>query len=395
MKIFYLEWNSFCNEDMFEVLKKQRHSVTKISYTEKKLSKYETIRRLEWGLKQSTCDFVFSFNYFPEVSNACKELNLKYVSWVYDSPHIQVYSYTVLNPCNYIFLFDYAMYEEFRKSGIETVYYLPLAVNEKKLAVMDRENGKLQQYACDISFVGSLYSEKKHRIYDRFQNLHSYAKGYLDGLIQAQKQVYGYNFLQEMLTPDIVEEMEKAYPTDPNATTVLSPEAIYADYVLARQVTVLERQEILQLLGKRYRVMLYTHDGEVKISGVINRGPIDYYNGMPYVFRSSKINLNITLRSIKSGIPLRALDIMGNGGFLLTNYQEELFEYFEPDKDFVYYTGYEDLCEKADFYLKHDKERREIAASGCARVRSEHTFKQRLEYILDIISEERHENTSL
>lgn len=395
MKIFYLEWNSFCNEDMFEVLKKLRHSVTRIPYTEKKLPKEEAIRRLEQALKQGTCDFVFSFNYFPEVSNACKELDLKYVSWVYDSPHIQVYSYTVLNPCNYIFLFDYAMYEEFRKSGIETVYYLPLAVNEKKLAVMDRENGKLQQYACDISFVGSLYSEKKHRIYDKFQGIDSYTKGYLDGLIQAQKQVYGYPFLQEMLTPDIVEEMERAYPTDPNAMTVLSPEAIYADYVLARQVTALERQEILQLLGKRHRVVLYTHDGEVKIPGVINRGPIDYYNGMPYVFRSSKINLNITLRSIKSGIPLRALDIMGNGGFLLTNYQEEFFEYLEPDKDFVYYTDYEDLCEKADFYLKHDKERREIAASGCARVRREHTFERRLEEILDIISEERHENTSL
>ena len=38
------------------------------------------------------------------------------------------------------------------------------------------------------------------------------------------------------------------------------------------------------------------------------------------MFANSKVNLNITLRNIKTGIPLRALDIMGAGGFLLTNY---------------------------------------------------------------------------
>lgn len=389
LNIFYIEWKSFCNEDMFRAFEEAGHTITRIPYDSIDKSREEAQELLEEGLKRAACDFVFSFNYFPEISNSCKELNLKYVSWVYDSPHIQVYSYTVLNPCNYIFLFDYVMYEEFKKSGISTVYYLPLAVNGSRLAAMDSDTGKGAKYAADISFVGSLYSEKKHRIYDKFQDMDQYAKGYLDGLIQAQKNVYGYNFLQEMLTPDIVKEMQKVYPTNPNATTVLTPEAMYADYVLCRQVTALERQEILRLLGEKHRVVLYTYDTAVKIPGVSNRGLVDYYDGMPYVFRNSKINLNITLRSIKSGIPLRAMDIMGNGGFLLTNYQEELLEYFEPDRDFVYYTNYEELLEKVDYYLAHDDEREEIARSGCAKVRGEHTFKQRLEYILDILAEGR------
>ncbi len=395
MNVFYLEWNSYCNEDLFDVLTEQGHTVIKIPYREKKLKPEEVMERVQGALRQHACDLVFSFNYFPEVSNCCKELNLKYVSWVYDSPHIQVYSYTVLNPCNYVFLFDYAMYEEFRSYGIKTVYYMPLAVNEKKLVLMDAEVEKTKKYACDISFVGSLYSEKKHRIYDKFLEIDRYSRGYLDGLIQAQKHVYGYHFLQEMLTPQIVAEMQKAYPTDPNATTVLSPEAIYADYVLCRQVTALERQEILQKLGERYGVDLFTHDTQLRIPGVNNRGPIDYYNGMPYVFRGSKINLNITLRSIKTGIPLRAMDIMGNGGFLLTNYQEEMLEYFEPDKAFVYYTDYEELCEKVDYYLQHEDEREAIAACGCEKVRTQHTFTQRLEQILAIVSEDEHEDTSL
>lgn len=114
------------------------------------------------------------------------------------------------------------------------------------------------------------------------------------------------------------------------------------------------------------------------MAGVKNHGPVDYYNEMLAVFGRSKINLNITLRSIKTGIPLRVMDIMGSGGFLLTNYQAELSEYFEPDVDFVYYNDYRNLQDKADYYLTHEKERKEIAANGCQKVCREHTYINRI-----------------
>lgn len=40
----------------------------------------------------------------------------------------------------------------------------------------------------------------------------SYLKGYLDGLIEAQLKVYGYNFLEECITEEIVEEFKKKVP---------------------------------------------------------------------------------------------------------------------------------------------------------------------------------------
>lgn len=413
MNIFYLEWNSFCNEDMFEVLQELGHRVIKIPFVGHMTPEEEIAGLLDKKLQQSSCDFLFSFNYFPKVSNVCKERGIRYVSWVYDSPHIHAYSYTVLNSCNYIFLFDYAMYEELSNAGIKTVYYLPLAIHDTRLSGLVNTVEKKTKYACDISFVGSLYSEQKHRVYDKFQKIDRYTKGYLDGLVCAQLHVQGYNFLQEMLTPDIVAEMQKAYPTDPNAQSVLSPEGIYADYVLARQVTAIERREILEQLGcmdksesmeilddmakskgretqrRLHRIDLYTHDSQVAIPGVRNRGLVDYYDEMPYVFMNSKINLNITLRSIKTGIPLRALDIMGCGGFLLTNYQAELFEYFEADRDFVYYTDQEDLQAKVAYYLEHEEERNRIAESGCRKVREQHNMRLRVQHILDVLAGER------
>lgn len=395
MNIFYLEWNSFCNEDMFVVLQDLGYSVTKIPFRGYGMSEEEIAGLLDAKRKQFSCDLLFSFNYFPNVSNYCQKNKMKYVSWVYDSPHIHVYSYTVLNQCNYIFLFDYALYEELRNGGIKTVYYMPLGVNDKRLSTLENGFDKKKKYSCDISFVGSLYSEQKHRLYDKFQNMSGYARGYLDGLIQAQLHVPGYNFLQEMLSRDIVEEMQKAYPTNPNADTALSPEGIYADYVLARRVTAIERREVLERLGQRHKVDLYTYDRSIAISGVENRGALDYYEEMPYVFMNSKINLNITLRSIKTGIPLRAFDIMGSGGFLLTNYQEELFSYFEADKDFVYYTDYEDLMEKADYYLLHEEERKKIGSNGCRKVRGQHTMRLRIQNILDIVTGKKNETVAV
>lgn len=385
MKIFYLEWNSFCNEDMFDTLTEMGHTVIKIPFSGIKVTEEETEKLLEDELRRNNCDFLFSFNYFPNVSKCCNKLNIKYVSWVYDCPYIHVYSYTVINACNYIFLFDYALYSELKNGGINTVYYLPLAVNEKRLSTIKCGVREINKYSGDISFVGSLYTEQKHRIYEKFQDIAPYARGYLDGIIQAQLRVQGYNFLQELLSEDILEELQKAYPTDPNSESAMTPEAIYADYVLSRQVTAIERKEILQLLALNHKVNLYTYDKSVSIPGVVNRGKIDYYNDMPYVFMNSKINLNITLRSIKTGIPLRALDIMGSGGFLLTNYQEEMFEYFEADKDFVYYSDYNDLRDKVSYYLEHEQERKEIAYNGCEKVRKSHNLRSRMEEILEIV----------
>ncbi len=383
LKITLIQWNSYCHQDMLTALKRQGHSVTNLPFPEGiRTSKEQAQRLLGKALREQSPDLVFSFNYFPVISEICQEAGVRYLSWVYDSPYIHVYSYTILNPCNLVFLFDYAVYEELRSAGISTVYYLPLAADAKRLSGVGGKDGAAQK-SMDISFVGSLYTEQKHRIYARFENTPPYVKGYLEAIVQAQKKVYGYNFLRELLTPDILEALQKVWPTDPDALTVMSPQAIYADYVFSRQVTALERQEILTMLGERHRVSLFTHDGSWQAPGVYNRGNVDYYTEMPAVFRSSKINLNITLRSIKTGIPLRALDIMGSGGFLLTNFQPELVNFFEPDVDFVFYNDYQDLLEKADYYLSHEKEREEIAANGFERVCREHTYEKRIKEMLD------------
>ena len=102
---------------------------------------------------------------------------------------------------------------------------------------------------------------------------------------------------------------------------------------------------------------------------------------MPKVFRTSRINLNISLKLIESGIPLRVFDVLASGGFLITNYQPEIAEVFEPGNDLVVYENMTDLVTKVMWYLKHDEERERIAKNGFDKVKRLCTFEKRLEQI--------------
>lgn len=382
LKILILEWNSFCNEDMEEAFQRCGHTTNSIPFDDREDVDKQNDIMLQ-GIDSFKPDIVFSFNYFPEVSNLCKNKGVKYVGWVYDSPYLNLYSYTITNECNSVFVFDYAVYEEFALNGISTVHYLPMAVNSQRLLQMGNPIEMKKKHSCDISFVGSLYTEPKHDLYAKFDNIDEFTKGYLDGIIQAQLRVYGMNFLESMLTDNIIEQMQEAYPTNPNAMTVATPKFIYADYVLSRKVTGLERHDVIRRLSDLGKMHLYTNDSNVQIGHAYNCGRVDYYKEMPYVFKNSSINLNITLRSIKTGIPLRAMDIMGCGGFLLSNYQQEYMEYFEPDKDFVYYEDMGDMEEKVKFYLKNGQAREKIAKNGFEKVRKDHSFVNRVSSLLE------------
>ena len=99
---------------------------------------------------------------------------------------------------------------------------------------------------------------------------------------------------------------------------------------------------------------------------------------MPIIFKESKINLNITSKAIRYGLPLRIFDILSCEGFVLTNYQPEIPELFTPGEDLVMYGSQEELEELIAYYLSHDKERREIAAHGLETLKANYTYEKQI-----------------
>lgn len=78
------------------------------------------------------------------------------------------------------------------------------------------------------------------------------------------------------------------------------------------------------------------------------------------------------------------MDILGSGGFLISNYQPELAEYFIPDIDFVYYDNIEDAISKSNFYLKKQDLRSQIALNGHHKVSALFTYDIQLQKLFEI-----------
>ena len=154
-------------------------------------------------------------------------------------------------------------------------------------------------------------------------------------------------------------------------------------YAVATEITHIERSFLLEQLGEICNTHFYS-SVPVSLKNVKAKGPLKYADEMPCVFRYSKLNLNPTLKCIQSGIPLRALDIMGAGGALLSNYQPELAEYFENEKDVILYESMEDAIAKADFYLRHEDLRKAIAISGYQKVKEAFSYPERIDTLFRI-----------
>lgn len=389
MRILYMDWGSFGRDEQIDAFKSLGNTVILFpfdSHTRRVNEELDT--SLSEAIMFNSPDFVFSFNYFPQISNTCQTNNTKYVSWIYDSPYVQLYSKSVINPCNYIFVFDKDIFHEFNSNNINTVYYLPLAADPIRLSKYNNFDffKKTTAYnKTDIAFVGSLYTED-NQFFDRMTNISDYSKGYLKAIMNAQMNIYGENFIEKLITNELLDDMYNSLHLSPDPDGVETMEYLYSQYVINRKITGLERTSLLKLIGTRYKYDLYTIDPKLSFPNCTNHGKADPIEIAPYVYKTAKINLNITLRSITSGIPLRVFEIIGSGGFLLSNYQNDFSDCYVADEDYVYFDSPDDMMNKIEYYLSHEKERKEIARNGYEKTLVQHTFVHRAETMMKTIS---------
>lgn len=390
MKILMIRWKSICEPDMMAAFAALGQEVTvwgqeidDPDYDQKAL------HALAQTLLENHYDFVFTVDYFPIVARVCSAVKVRYVSWSVDCPVMQYYSKTLSLPYNRVFLFDYAMYEEFVKENPEHIYYLPLGTNVKHndevMASITKEDQK--RFTSQVSFIGSLYTEKCR--YNQLTGLSEYTRGYANALLEAQLLIYGYNFLEEAMTKEFVArfceeadwgQMHEDYREDDRA--------LIAQMYLGEKVTEQERLRLLDRLSRQFPVTIYTQSNVSRLPALENRGSAESRREMPIIFHLSRINLNMTSKTIRTGLPQRFWDVLGAGGFLLSNMQAELPEYLVPGEDLETYSSFEECEEKIAYYLKHEEERQAIARRGYEKVKEHYTYEHRIAQMLTILEKE-------
>ncbi len=384
MKLLIFEWaaGTFTYRDIKETFANRAISFRTVSYQFRDRNEDEFfVSRFTRVLKEDEYDAVFSVNYFPLVSKCCNDAMIPYISWSYDNPlDIPDIEKTLGLPYNHVFLFDRIQAEGYQKKGFGNVRHMPLAVNSKRLDAIKLTDRDREYYSTDISFVGKIYES----MYGEYLSLmDDYCRGFVEASVSAQSNVYGYYMIDELLNEAVMDRINSHFrQIDPNTKFTLPKEAL--SFAMASELTKRDRVSIMHVLSKRYRLDLYSWDKNELLPDVNHRGSCSYYDEMPKVFRSSKVNLNITLRIIQSGIPLRALDVMGAGGFLLSNYQPELAESFADGEEVVMYESIEDAIEKAIFYLNNDNARRRIASAGHEKVGRDFSYEDRFRQIFEL-----------
>lgn len=391
MEILIYRYNSICEPDIIQAFEAFGITVhtEEMEIKDKSITPAQCASKVtEWILSHKL-SFVFSINFFPAISYTCNRFKLPYVCWSVDSPVAELFSNALKNEWNRIFLFDRAQYEFFHPYNPEHIYHLPLATNVGRWEsiIMSMDDKDYEKYDSDVTFVGSLYSEKCR--YDSL-NLSDYTKGYVNGLIQAQMKVFGYNFIYDTLPERIVTEIADADPNFYKGQDVFMDTDRYlaAHQYIGMKLANVERITTLSALSERFNISLYTRSDASPLPNVQARGGADTLTEMPKIFHASKINLNMTMRPIETGLSLRIWDVLGCGGFLITNYQAEIPDYFEIGKDLEVYESMDDLINKIDYYLKHDEKRIEIAINGYEKTARFHTYEMRLAQMIRILSQD-------
>ena len=399
MEILFYRYNSICEPDVLEVFRGFGVTVLteEAEMTDKHITPRQCAEKLAGWLTSHTFAFVFSVNFFPAISYVCNRFRVPYVCWSVDSPVPELFSNALKGAWNRVFLFDRAQYEYFRPVNPDCIFYLPLATNAKRWedVVLHMTGEDFKKYGADVSFVGSLYTEKCR--YDTLprqsagsgRGLSAFTQGFVDGLIEAQLHVYGCNFIADSLPRRVIDEIADADPDFYEGEDTRGDVRRYltAHQYIGMKLAAIERERTLNRLAERFRVALYTRSDVSRLRNVDCRGSVRTLTEMPKVFHASRINLNMTMRPIETGLSLRIWDVLGCGGFLLTNYQAELPDYFEIGRDLETYSSMEELEEKVRYYLSHEEERIEIAVNGYEKTVKHHTYEARIAEMIRVLSQ--------
>ena len=397
MRTVFHRYGSIVEPDIIEAFKKFDIEVVEddLEITQKSIDSDTRIRVLSEVVLTNRPDFVFSINYFPYIAQICEKLQIYYLCLSVDCPVSEIYSKTIRSPYNRIFLFDYAQYESIVNENPEGIFYLPLATNVNR---WDEELGEFApesvKYKYDVSLVGSLYEEKSvfRQITDKVDE---FSKGYLDGLLAAGARVPGISIFDEVFkNPNkdvaaLIKDLERTAPSFFEKYTIsdsLIDGKTFAivQNLLGYELSARDRVLLLNTLAMNsIDTHIFTRSSTDELDTRINiHGGVATHTQMPHVFRNSKINLNPTMRCMQTGLPQRIWDIMGCGGFVMTNIQTELPEYFEVGEDLVCYETLADAVEVAQYYLNHEDERMGIALNGYNKVKQHHTYEIRIAQML-------------
>lgn len=137
-----------------------------------------------------------------------------------------------------------------------------------------------------------------------------------------------------------------------------------------------QRQEMISVIDEKYnnRSMIY---------GLGQRGGMIQPDVEANIYNFSRISLSQNNFNLTNYTSDRLWRIMASGSFCLTAYFPGIERIFEKEIHLDWFNDFDEMVRLIDFYLSDDKERKSIAECGMNFVRENHTWRHRIEDMLN------------
>lgn len=293
------------------------------------------LEQIQAAHTQKPIDIFFSYFYdacvLPETIEKIKAMGIITINWYCNAAH-QLYLVSQIAPhYDYCLVPEKFRLDDYKKLGANSIYFQEAAnPNIYKPYATPKE--------FDVTFVGQAYGERP-----------DYIKYLLDNKIDVRVWGSGWQYFAKQ---------ENSFWGKIKST---------AKFILGRAPGITLPQSI--------------------IGGVLSDAELIK------TYSRSKINLSFSTcgNTHKSKerimqIRLRDFEVPMSGGFYMTEYFQELEDFFELDKEIVCYNDKDDLVKKIKYYLAHDNKREAIAQAGRERCLKDHTWHKRFTTLFEQIS---------
>lgn len=297
----------------------------------------ELVRQVSRAHQQSPLDLFFSYFYSayvePEAIRQIGRLGIPTVNWFCNASY-QFYLVEEIAPS-----FDYCLVpEKFRLDDYRRVGANPIYCQEAANPNVYRPNDVPRDF--DVTFVGQKYGTRPV---------------YVDRLLQADidARVWGPNWQEPQRKRRIWRDLERRF----RLWSKGRPYEPLPSIPLSRCGPPLSDEELIKMYSRSHVSLGFTAVAQI---------PKD---GSPPIKQ----------------VRLRDFEATMSGAFYLVEQFDELAEFFEPNKEIVFFHDANDLVDKARFYLRHEGDREKIRQAGLRKAREEHTWQNRFEMVFATI----------
>ncbi|MBW2090687.1 MAG: glycosyltransferase, partial [Deltaproteobacteria bacterium] len=382
LKILILHGEYILVRELLNGFKRLGHQTRLIMIREKEASGRAIVRLLREEISNFKPDFVLTINHLGFdieglMTDFLTQIKMPYASWYVDSPMLILrhYENNTSDYCS-IFLWDSDYVSDIKSLGIERVYYLPLGTDETQSKLLNGRLSPLTHLSCEAGFVGNSMTKSISLKIKKF----GLTPDFLSRLDRAARE---FIRISDRTPRALMKRM--GLLKHKNIAGLEEPELVDLEALLIWRATQIYRQSVIQSLEPLRPTIIGDRAWSTLLDPerFVLRDPLNYYSQLPWFYPVCKVNINATSLQMKTGLNQRVFDLPACGAFALSDARKQMEDLFEIGREAICYHEPEEAYDLAQFYLRHETARKEVARLAYRRVLAEHTYQHRLSKLVD------------